>query len=534
MTNEEKIDYLYTKFISISGSGESTFNSQIWRDSQQIPFTIPTFDGNGLYKDTNGQDILKRVTYAKMERISDSIDAYSSDIVSDVVSYESGFDVSYELSFFKKTYDGSFIKIPFSAEDKFFDPTTGILLILSRNNRLYDSRNIYISCIMYVGRKGLDVQSQFTSYPTLGPTGPTGPTGITGETGPTKEFSMRYKESWNSYTEYEKWEIVEYDDKYYISTVDFNSYPPTVPIYWQPFGIQQVRESFSYPDNTLYVSPSFPNTGVLFSGLEQALDAINNDNRTITTIIVYTGDYTINNTLTMDGGIKLNVFFVGKSTITFSSPTAAINFSAGSVIEFRGVSFSFQNGIIGLSKSSLKCTGGKVHNIEMTTTDSAEVSRLLLADSTVNNIESYASYVSLVRTSIQGKITMDELSTVHVESCWTENPETGNEIVEIITQVASGVPSGFGMDYPALMIKNSRLVTDDSSAIVYTGGTSPLYGLKIGIIKSSLFVGDQSVSVSDYDYSVETLVYDIAYNTSFDQNGIISISGQNKYVNSLF
>lgn len=534
MTNDEKIEYLYTKFISLSGSGESTFNSQVWRDSSQIPNTIPTFDTNGVYRDNNGQEILKKVSYAKLERISDSVNAYSSDLIFDVVSYESGFDVSYELNFYNKTYDGSFIKIPFSSEDKYFDPTTGILLILTRNNNLYENRNIYVSCVMYVGRKGLNVDSQFTSHPQLGPTGPTGPTGMTGNTGPTKEFSMRYKESWTSLSVYSKWEIVEYNGKYYISTVDFNDYPPDVPNYWQPFGIQQVRESFSYPDNTLYVSPSFPDTGVLMSGLEQALTLINDDEREVTTIIVYTGDYAINNTLTMYGGIKLNIFFIGKSTITFSSPTSAINFSAGSVVEMRGSSFSFENGIIGLSKSSLKCTGGKLHNIEMTTTDTADVSRLFLVDSIFNDMEIYSSYASLVRTRIRGKITMDELSTVHVESCWTESPETGTETVEIITQTASGVPSGFGMDYPALMLKNSRFVTDNASVVVYTGGASPLYGLKIGIIKSSLFEIDQSVPVSVYDYPVETLVYDIAYNTSFDQNGIISISGLNKYVNSSF
>ena len=210
MTNSEKIDFLYSKFVSPNASQTSVFNKQIWAQGNEIPSTIPTFDSNGEYKNSFGEVILKKNEYIKMSLIPGFPDAFSSTSVYDVVSYENGFDSSYEYKFYTKSSNGSYVEIPFGEGGYFFDNDTGILFFPEGRTVLYNPSSLYVTFIQYVGRKGVNTTSQFSGYPQPGPIGPTGPTGQTGDTGPVDPFSLRYKSTWASSIQYSKWDIVKY------------------------------------------------------------------------------------------------------------------------------------------------------------------------------------------------------------------------------------------------------------------------------------------------------------------------------------
>lgn len=520
MTVNEKIDFLYSKFVQPNSSQTSVFNSQIWTNGNDIPALLPMFDENGEYKNSSGAIILKRVEHAKMELISTSPDAFSSSNVQDVVSYENGFDSTYEYKFYNRSSDGTYVQIPLGQGDYFFDHDSGVLFFPNGRNLLYNPNRLYVTFIKYVGTKGVDASSQFPGSSQLGPAGETGPTGDVGPTGPVSDYAFRYKSTWSSSTTYSKWDIVKRNGKFFFSTEDNNvAIDPSIPTGnspWQPFGIPQLSSGFDYPEtNTYWVSPSFTNTGKRFNTLEAAFaDLLLGSNPlTDATIMVYPGNYVINNNVLIKNNVNVNVIFNGKVNVTFRDDSLSMILTLNNRVEFRGSDYAFTNGNIYCVNSSLSTFGGVLPNVNVSTLDSSDTGRLLFVSTEVKAIDCKSSFVNLIGCNVVEGITMDDLSAVHLESCMIQARPTADPDQFKIDIVSSISPPGFGYENPALFIKNSRIL---SNAEVLRSNISPSYGFQIGIISSALYVKDSSTSFLDFTDPVDAFVLGSVVNTTYD------------------
>jgi len=536
MTNSEKIDFLYSKFVSPNPAQTSVFNSQIWSQGDEIPTTLPTFDSNGEYKNSSGDVILKKREYVRMSLVPGFPNAFSSTNVYDVVSYENGFDPSYGYKFFIKSSNGSFVEVPFGEGGYFFDHDTGILFFPQGRTLQYNPASLYITFIQYVGRKGIDTTSQFSGHPQYGQVGPTGPTGPTGDTGTSDPFSIRYKGTWSSSTQYSKWNLVKYGGKFFISTISSNTYHPTNGTYWQAFGIPQLSSAFNNPDETYWISPSFTPSGWMYNDIESAINDLNSQAFTDTTIVMYPGDYEINDNIIVRNGVNINFVFYGNVNISFRDASQSIVFSQGSKIEFRGIDFQFTNGNIRLNGSSLSVVGGKLSNIQLFTTTLSDTSRLMMVDSEVSYLTNYGSFVSLRGTNVINKILMDEVSVMHIEDCMIQARPAGDatqEKIEIVSAATSGTPPGFGYENPALLIKNCRILSNE--AVLYST-IAPLYGMEIGLISSALYVKDSATSFLDFSDVMDAFIFDTVVNTTYDDTKlqILNINGQFQTIDANF
>lgn len=536
MTNSEKIDFLYSKFVSPNDSQTSVFNKQIWAQGNDIPSTIPLFDSNGEYKNSFGDVILKKNEYIKMTMIPGFHDAFSSTSVYDVVSYENGFDQSYEYKFYTRSSNGSYIEIPFGEGGYFFDHDTGILFFPEGRTALYNPSSLYVTFIQYVGRKGINTTSQFSGYPQPGPIGPTGPIGQTGDTGPIDPFSLKYKSTWSSSLQYSKWDIVKYDGKFFISTINSNTYTPTNGAYWQPFGVPQLSTNFDYPNNTYWVSPGFTNTGNRFNNLEGVFSDILSNVLTDVTLVVYPGDYTVNNLLLLRSNVNLNVIFYGRVNITFRDDTIGLLFTRNNRVEFRGNDYAFTNGFVWCVNSSLSTTGGSLSNVRLGTLDLQNTGRLLAVDSEIQSIQCYTSFVNLIGTDVIKDVTMDEASVVHLDSCVMQArpiDDVDQYKIRIVSCASVGSIPGFGYENPALLIKNCRIL---SNGPVLYSTMAPQYGMQIGLIASSLYVTDSSTSFLDFSDSMDAFVFDTVVNTAYDDTKlrILNINGQFQTIDANF
>jgi hypothetical protein len=527
MTNSEKIDFLYSKFVSPNTSQTSVFNSQVWSQGNEIPQTLPAFDSNGEYKNSFDEAILKKYEYVKMSLIPGFPNAFSSPTVYDIVSYENGFDPSYEYKFYTRTSNGSYVQIPFGEAGYFFDHDTGILFFPEGRTLLYNPANLYVTFVKYVGRKGINTSSQFPGSPQSGEVGPTGPTGPTGDTGAADPFSIRYKGQWSSSIEYSKWDLVKYDGKFFISTINSNGYQPINGSYWQPFGIPQLSSAFIQPDDVYYVSSSFSTGGGKFNDIDGAFADINMGSFTNATVVVYPGDYVINSNIIVRNGVNVNIIFYGRVNVSFRNDALSLVFNQGSKVEFRGNDFRFENGNIRLVCSSLSVVGGSISNVHLLTTTLLDTSRLMMVNSELKNLINYGSFASLRGTNLLNKITMDEVSVVHIEGCMFDarpNDEPTQEKIEIVSAVTSGTPPGFGYESPSLFIKNSRILSN--GAVIYST-IAPLYGMQIGMISSSLYVKDSSTSFLDFSDAMDAFVFTTVVNTAYDDTKlrILNING---------
>ena len=536
MTNSEKIEFLYSKFVSPNPAQTSVFNSQIWSQGNEIPTTVPTFDANGEYKNALDEVILKKYEYVRMSLIQGFPNAFSSSSVYDVVSYENGFDSSYQYKFYTKASNGSYVEIPFGDGNYFFDHDTGILFFPEGRTPIYNPSSLYVTFIKYVGRKGINTSSQFSGSPQPGQVGPTGPTGPTGDTGDVDPLSLRYKGSWSSSTQYSKWNVVKYVGKFFISTINSNSYYPTNGAYWQPFGLPQLSTSFNYPDETYWVSPSFTPAGEKFNSLQSVFNDINAQPFTDTTIVVYPGDYEINDNIIVRNGVNINIIFYGRVNVSFRDETQSLIFSQGSKVEFRGNDFTISNGNIRLVCSSLSVVGGKISNVQLLTTNMSDTSRLMAVNSELKYLTINGSFASLRGTNVINKITMDEVSVVHIEDCMIQaRPDTdpSQEKIEIVSTTTSGTPPGFGYENPALLIKNSRILSNES--VLYST-IAPAYGIQIGLIASALYVKDSLTSFLDFSDVMDAFVFNTVVNTTYDDTKlqILNVNGQFQTIDANF
>lgn len=517
MTNLEKIDFLYSKFVSPNREQTSVFNNQIWSQGDQIPGSLPAFDSNNEYKNLLGEPILKKYQYSKLSQIQGFSNAFSSVEVADIVSYENGFNVSYEYKFYTKASNGNYIPIPFGQGDYFFDHDTGILFFPNGKTNLYNPSSLYVSFIKYVGKKGISVSSQFSGSPQFGPVGPTGPTGQTGPTGLASEFSMRYKGTWSSSIEYSKWDIVKRNSRFFMSTSNSNSYLPTNGAYWQPFGLPQLSAAFNYPDDTYWVSPSFTTGSGKFNNFEDVFAHINSSALTSVVITVYPGQYEINNDIIVKPGVNINLVCYGNVDVTFREDPLTLCFVGNNKIEFRGDSLRFTNGNIRLICSNLSVVSGKLPNVQLITNTLSDTSRLTCVNSELNSLTCYSSFASLRGTNVIRHITMNEASVVHLESCMIQarpNTDFDQNKIDILSNAASGIPEGFGYQNPALLIKNCRILSNSS---VLRCNILPQYGLRLGIINSSLYVTDSSTSFLDFSDPIESFVFESVVNTAYDE-----------------
>lgn len=536
MTNSEKIEFLYSKFVSVNKQQTSTFNNQIWRQGNQIPLNLPTFDSNGQYKNSLGDVILEKIDFIKMDQIQNFSNAFSSPEVYDVVSYQNGFDDSYSYKFYTKSSNGSYVEIPFGQGDYFFDHDTGVLFFPEGRSILYNPSSLYISFIKYVGLKGINTASQFSGSPQVGTVGPTGPTGPSGETGLADPFSIRYKGSWSSSQSYSKWDLVKYNGKFFISTTDTNINLPNNGTFWQPFGIPQLSSSFNYPDYTYWVSPGFTTGGGRFNNIEDVVADINTETFVNTTVVIYPGDYVIYNNLSVRPNVNINFVFYGKVNITFNDTLNYLMFNMGSKIEFRGNDFTFTNGNIRLMNCNLSVVGGKLNNVILRTTNLADTSRLMMVNSEASYLYIYGSFLSFRSSNLINKLSMDEISVVHIEDCMIQarpDDDPTQDKIEIISAIDSGTPPGFGYEKPALMIKNSRILSNE--AVLYSQ-IAPAYGLKLGLISSALYVKDGLTDFLDFSDQIQALVYDTVVNTGYDDTKlqILNLNGQFQTVNANF
>lgn len=534
MTTQEKIQFLYSKFIA-SGSKSSTFNSEIWTQGDQIPEVCPQFNQAGEYVNSNNELILKKYEYVKLEAIVGYPSAFSSQLADDIVSYEAGFDISYTYRFYTKTSANTYVEIPVGKDDYFLDHDTGILFFAQDRSLQYNPASLYISFIKYAGTKGLNTLSQFPGYPQYGPTGPTGPSGITGETGPTDTLSIRYLGTWNSSVAYAKWNIVKYNNKFFISTANTNTYLPGNGTYWQPFGVPQLSSGFVVPTNAYYISPSFVAGGGLFNNIESAFNDINSQISTDISIVVYPGNYIINNNITVRADVNINIIFYGNSTISFRDDSLFIAFT-NSRVELRGSGFTFTNGTMRLNCSEISSVGGTLPNVELITTNLSTTSRLMATNSTVLGIVCYGSFVSLKGTNVINQLILDEVSVVHIEQCLISANPIGypdQEKIVIVSCNDSGTPPGFGYEQPTLFIKNSRILSNDA---VLLSAFAPLYGFKLGLLASSLYVKDQSTSFLNFSDSIETYVFGTITNTVFDDTKltILNVDQQIQVIDAMF
>lgn len=516
MTVSEKIDYLYDKFVNSNGAQTSVFNNQIWSQGDQIPSVIPEFDSSGEYKNSSGQVILKRYEYEKLSPIFGYKNAFSSDIVSDIVSYDNGFDKSYHYKFYSKSNTGSYIEIPFGINGYFFDHDSGILFFPDDITITINPLNLYVTFIKYEGLKGIDVSSQRSSNPQNGSTGPTGATGATGDTGPIKDYSIRYKSTWSSSVTYSKWDLVKYSNKFYLSTIDSNNLTPGT-VGWQPFGTPQLSSGFDFPDNTYWVSPSFTATSTCFSTINEVLDDINSGSLTDVSVIVYPGDYEIPSSVSVKPGVNINFIFKGRVRISFQSDGYKIVFSGGSRINFEGDDYRFMNGEIDLISSNLISNGAVLSSVNLYTNDLSNVSRLSLRNSIIDNIGNYASFTEITESNITNKLTVDDASVTHIFSSLFSArslDELTQEKIEIINSI---IPSGFGLSHPCLLIKNSRILSN--GAVLYSED-NPSTSFRICAINSSLYVKDASVSFLDFSDAFSCFILNCLINTTYDNTKI--------------
>lgn len=536
MTASEKIDFLYAKFVSPNRTQTSVFNSQIWSQGDQIPDSLPLFDANNEYLGQSGETILRKYEHVKMNPVSGFPNAFSAPDVIDVVSYENGFDASYEYKFYSRSSNGNYIPIPFGEGDYFFDHDTGILFFPNGRTRMYNPSGLYISFIRYVGKKGINVGSQFSGNPQPGPIGPTGPIGETGETGDSNEFSIRYKGTWSSSIAYSKWNVVKYNSKFFISTSDSNSYVPLNGRYWQPFGLPQLSSSFNYPDDTYWVSPSFTVGSGKFNDLESVFADINSNALDDITIMLYPGDYEINNNIILRPNVNVNIVSYGNVNISFRDDSLSLVFSGNNKIEIRGNHLHFTNGNVRLVCSNLSMTGGSLPNVSLRTTNMSDTSRLMCVDSVIKSLICYGSFASLRGTNVISGIVMDEVSVVHLESCMIQSrPETDVDQYKIglISTIDSGTPPGFGYQSPCLLIKNCRILSNDA---VFYSNINPLYGFVLCTIASSLYVKDSSTSFLDLSDQINAFVLNTVINTTYDDTKlqILNVNGGFQTINANF
>jgi len=538
MTNSQKIDFLYSKFVYPNRSQTSVFNSQVWRQGDEIPSTLPEFNVNGEYVGSSGKIVLKKYENVQLTQMAGNVNAFSSAEVFDIVSYENGFDVSYEYSFYSRSSNGVYTKIPFGESGYFFDHDTGILFFPNGSLSIYNRNGIFVSFIKYVGEKGINPSSQFPGSPQLGPTGPTGPTGETGGTGTSDPLSIRYKGQWSSSYSYSRWDLVKYDGKFFISTIDQNTQPPPTnyslpPLFWQPFGIPQLSDEFDYPGESYFVSPGFAPGGSLFDDLEPVLEDIKLQSFTDVTVFVYPGNYQINNNIVMDPLVNINFIFYGRVNVSFSDDSLSLTFSPGSKIEFRGNDFQFTNGKLRLVSSNLAVAGAKLNNIEMITTYSLDTARLIATNSELVSLKNYASFVDLRGTNVKGKIEVDDLSVTHITGSMIEPGENVEEKIKIIH---SAVPTGLGFDKPALLIKNSRVLSNSSPVLYSDSVTDPDNGFEIGLISSSLYVNDSSIDFLDFSRTFDAFILDTVVNTTYDETklNILNIDGSFQVIQANF
>jgi hypothetical protein len=536
MTNSEKIDFLYSKFVSPNRSQTSVFNNQIWSQGDQIPTSLPEFDSNNEYIGVSGEVILKKYEYVRMLPVSGFPNAFSSSDVIDLVSFQNGFDVSYEYKFYSRASNGNYVPIPFGEGDYFFDHDTGVLFFPTGRTRLYNPSSLYVSFIKYVGKKGINVGSQFSGNPQYGPVGPTGPTGETGETGPTSEFSIRYKGSWSSSASYSKWNVVKYNSKFFISTSDSNTYLPLNGKYWQPFGLPQLSSSFNCPDDTYWVSPNFATGSGRFNNIESVFSDINSNALTDVTITLYPGEYQINDNIILRQSVNINIVSYGRVNVSFADESLSLIFSGNNTVEFRGHDLRFTNGNIRLVCSNLSITGGSLPNVVLVTTNMSDTSRLMCVNSEINDLLCYGSFASLRGTNVISGITMDEVSVVHLESCMIQaRPQTDIDQykINLVSAVTSGTPPGFGYENPSLLIKNSRILSNDA---IFRSTIDPLYGFVFCTMGSSLYVTDSSTSFLDLSDQIDAFVFNTVVNTTYDDTKlqILNANGEFQTVDANF
>lgn len=526
MTTSQKIDFLYSKFVLPDRAQTSVFNSQIWTHGDEIPQTLPTLDPNGVYTSPSGNAILKMVEFEKMDLIPGFQNAFSSANVYDVISSTNGFDETYAYEFYTRSSSGDYVRIPFGDGDYFFDHDTGILFFPSGRPLNYNSNGLYITFIQYIGSKGIDGSSQFPGTPQSGAVGPTGPTGPTGQTGPVDEFSLRYVGQWNSLSIYSKWNIVKYNGMFFISTINSNSYTPINGTFWQAFGIPQLSTTFDTPGQTYWLSPSFTPGNGRFSNIDDIFADINSGSFSDASIIIYPGIYEMNNNIVVRPGVNINFFMYGRIDLQFIDDTRSILFSQGSKIEIRGFDFSITNGSIRLNGSSLSIFGGTVQRIQMSTSDLSNTSRLMITDSELGELYAYGSFALICRTNIINKITMDEVSVVHIEDSMIQaRPDTdpSQEKIEVVSVSTSGTPPGFGYQNPCLLFKNSRVL---SNSAVIRCTFVPGHGFQLGMISSCLYVKDSSTSFLDITDPIDAFVLGTVVNTSYNETNL-NILNQN-------
>jgi len=534
MTTEQKIDYLYRKFAEVDGAQSSVFEKEIWRQGDQIPVSCPQFNLDGEYKNSLGELILKRYEYEKLEPIFGFSGAFSSEQVNDIVSFENGFDHSYEYKFYTKSSSGNYVEIPFGVNSYFFDHDSGILFFPEEITSTINPYNLFITFIKYEGLKGLNTSSQWQNSPQGGPTGPTGVTGYTGLTGPVRDYSMRYKGSWVSSVEYGKWDLVEYLGRFYLSTIDANV---TVPgtYGWQPFGTPQLSSGFDFPADTFWVSPSFTDTSTCFSSLSSALNAINLSALDEISLVIYPGDYDITSTILMKPGVSINFQFKGRVRVSFQSNSQKLVFRQGSSVKFSGENFSFLNGEIVLITSSLYCTEGSLEKVSLYTNDLSNVSRLILKDSILGDLINYGSFVEMSESRLINKMIIDDSSTTHIFSSLFPSRSLDEPTQEKIEIVSSPIPPGFGLSSPCLLIKNSRII---SNAAVFYSGVAPNNPFSLALLNSSFYVKDQSTSFLDLSDETLSYVLNCSINTEYDSTKL-RIQNQTdpvffEYVNATF
>jgi hypothetical protein len=102
--------------------------------------------------------------------------------------------------------------------------------------------------------------------------------------------------------------------------------------------------------------------------------------------------------------------------------------------------------------------------------------------------------------------------------------EPSQEKIEIVSVATSGSPPGFGFDSPALLIKNSRIL---SNGPVLLSTFAPQHGFQLGLIASSLYVSDSSTDFLDFTDPVQSFVFDAVVNTGHDEAKlqILNING---------
>jgi hypothetical protein len=121
----------------------------------------------------------------------------------------------------------------------------------------------------------------------------------------------------------------------------------------------------------------------------------------------------------------------------------------------------------------------------------------------------------------------------HIDGCTIKASPLAEEKIKIIN---SDVPSGLGFDNPALLIKNSRILSNSSPVIYSDSITDPVNGFQIGVISSALYVTDSSTDFLDLSIPYDCFAFGAVTNTQYDPLGvnIININGGFQIIQSNF